>query len=319
MQCARGLRSLAPRAHLVLTYETAREVRLVDRRLGLLYYVLMLSVFLYVVVDAFMINQRHLENEKSMGWALCRIHKAAYSGTLGLPWDVYDSLVNSGEVGAAFIPTRLVVTRGQTQDAPGCTSWCPVEDPKASTSEVHLLDFKSSELQLQTFVHFHRFGADVSTADNSKAILYPRRGANTLVVDDLLRLAGLRPSEVSQEGAVMILNVNFVCNMDVRGCDTVFETANVDTQSGFNHVYNHYYVEGGVRKRDSFRMYGIRVGVSATGFGSRMCSSKVLLQLSFAMALITLARNLADFILQSLLPERRHYIAYKVTETEPLD
>ena len=56
------------------------------------------------------------------------------------------------------------------------------------------------------------------------------------------------------------------------------ETANVDTKTGFNHVYENIYyeasrsnvswlfgVQDGVRKRDAYRMFGIRVVTSATG------------------------------------------------------
>lgn len=339
-----------PDADVVWAYDTIREVRVLDRRLGLVYWLVTLLVIFYIVIGVFIINQKHLDSEKSMGWILSHVLKSSWSTNLGkvVPWDVYDMVTNPGEQGAVFIPTRIVITKGQTQAQGFCQSplhtcatdndcdigneelqrtmcmsgqcmrrqWCPAENPNATTSEVHLLNFDHTELWLQTYVHFHRFLVDVATTDEHEPIPYPAKGANTFAVKDLMRMANLKPEEVQENGAIMILNSVFKCDLDEKDCETHVESANIDTKSGFNHVHNHYYWKGGARTRDSYRLYGIRIVAFATGIGTRTSFSMIVLQLSSALALLGTARTAADFVLMNLVPERRHYTDEKILHTE---
>eukprot|EP00438_Fugacium_kawagutii_P003988 Skav200878 [mRNA] locus=scaffold4880:80243:84908:+ [translate_table: standard] len=96
-------------------------------------------------------------------------------------------------------------------------------------------------------------------------------------------------------------------------------TANVDTKTGFNHVYENIYYEDGVRKRDVYRMFGIRVVTSATGFGGKTKFSQIVLQLSSGIALLGTAELLADFWLMNCVPERKHYTDQKIRQMEPAD
>lgn len=336
-----------PDADVVFAYDTVREVRVLDRRLGLVYYSIILMVFFYIVVGVFLISRKHLDTEKSIGWILCKVIQPAHDKE-DIPWDIYDTITNPGEQGAVFIPTRIVETKGQTQSMDYCASplhpctvpadcdignpelqqancvngmcmrrqWCPAEDPNAPTSKVHNINFGETELWFKSYVHFHRSMVDVSTVEEEKPVVYPRAGANTYRVKDVVRMANLKLDHIADNGAIVILNSIFRCNFDDKDCKVNFRMINVDTNTGFNHVHNHYYMDAGVRKRDTYRMYGIRIATFATGIGEMVSFSMIILQLSSALALLGVARTAADFVLQYVVPERRHYVSQKIIQTE---
>lgn len=331
----------------IFAYDTVRELRVLDRRPGLVYYSIILSIVCYIVIGPLIINKGYLEKEKSMGWILAKVRGPAYDAE-GFPWDVFDMNSNPGEQGAVFVPTRVVVTEGQTEDSQYCQSplhtcqanadcdignaelqkaecmagmcmrrqWCPAENPSnPAVSRVHALNFGDVELFFQSNVHFHRLHVDVSTT-NEKAIRYPNKGANTFKLNNILEMTGIEPSDIGSNGATLIVNSLFDCDLDSRECSVNFRMVNVDTTTGFNHVDTHDYWENGVHKRDTRRMYGIRVLTFATGVGARVSLSAIILQLSSAIALCAVARTMADFVLLNVLPERKHYYELKVQETE---
>jgi hypothetical protein len=334
----------APDRDELFAYDTVKEVRILDRRAGFLYYGIQFAVLFYVIVVVFIIKQQYLDTEKTAGWMITRVMRSQLDH-LGMPWDVYDRISNPTEKGAVFIPTRVLVTKDQKQgqcESPlhNCTSdrdcraggqtfgcavasghcirhqWCPPEDVTAPTTVVHYLDIDEVELFIQTYVHYHKFNLDVTTTDEKLPINYPEKRANTYRVRDIVRFANLEPEQFVENGAVMLLSALFRCNLNEHKCELKVEANNVDTRTGFNTVYNHIYWENGERKRDTYRMYGLRLLTSATGFGKKTSFSKIMLQLSSAISLFTIAEMVADFFLISVVAERKHYTEQKIKETE---
>mmetsp|Transcript_10487 Transcript_10487/g.29148 ORF Transcript_10487/g.29148 Transcript_10487/m.29148 type:complete len:348 (-) Transcript_10487:192-1235(-) len=334
----------------VLCYDTIKLVRVLDRRLGFVYYFVKALVVAYIVIYVFIINKRYLDNEKSTGWIIVKVMKPQISNQDKL-WDVYDRITNPGELGAAFIPTRILITRGQTQEEPEgpyCESpmhncsvpddcdigdpllqkaecnegrcmrrqWCPAEDQNnPEVTETHYLEVHEVQLWFQNFIHYHRFMLDVSTADESEPVHYPHRRANTYRLRDLIRMTNAEPEEFIENGAVMMVNALFHCDLNRKDCDMNVETATVDKNFYF-HIYNHIYFENGIRKRDSYRMFGIRLVTFSTGFGSKTSLAQIMLQLSSAMSLLCIPAIIADFCLQHVVPESPHYKAKKTIEVD---
>jgi hypothetical protein len=193
--------------------------------------------------------------------------------------------------------------------------WCPEEEP-GTVSEVRYLDLDKVQLWFQTDVHFHRMQLDVSTTDEKKPVHYPHKRSNTYPISDLLRMANIAESEASENGAIIVLNAIFTCDLDKEACEMKVETQNVDSKTGYNYVQNHVYFEDGQRKRDSYRLYGVRLFLFATGFGMRTSPSQIILQLSSAIALLVCAEKIADLYLMMMVPERKHYIEQKIKQTE---
>jgi len=330
----------------VFAYETVKWVRVLDRRLGLVYYTMLIIIVIYIVLYVCIIEKQYLDFEKSSGWIIVNVLNHQKSD-LGITWDTYDSITNPGEQGAVFIPTRILTTRAQTQEGfcesfvHTCTipddcdidnellqksecvnghcmrrQWCPAENPEAATTETQYLDFANVELWFSTYVHYHKFQLDVATTDERKEILYPMKRANTYPLHDLIRMANLDPEEVIENGAVLIANALLECDLDTGECGSKLEAINVDTKSGYNYAYNQIYFEDGVRKRDVLRMYGVRLLAFATGFGSKTSFPMIVLQTSSGIALMMVAQSVADFVLMTVIAERNHYTAQKVLQTE---
>jgi len=330
----------------IFAYETVKWVRVLDRRLGLVYYTMLIIIVIYIVLYVCIIEKQYLDFEKSSGWIIVQVLNHQKSD-LGITWDTYDRITNPGEQGAVFVPTRILITKGQTQEGfcesllHTCTKpedcdidnellqksecvnghcmrrqWCPAENPDAATTQTQYLEFGNVELWFSTYVHYHKFQLDVATTDERQEILYPMKRANTYPLHDLIRMANLDPEEVIENGAVLIANALLECDLDQDSCDTRVETINVDTKSGYNYAYNHVYFEDGVRKRDVLRMYGIRLLAFATGFGKRVSFPMIVLQTSSGIALMMIAQTVADFVLMTVMAERKHYTDQKVLQTE---
>jgi len=332
----------------LFAYETVKWVRVLDRRLGLVYYTMLLIIVIYIVLYVCIIEKQYLDFEKSSGWIIVQVLNHQKSD-LGITWDTYDRITNPGEQGAVFVPTRILTTRAQTQEGfcespvhpckkpedcdidnellqkSQCSNgycmrrqWCPAENPEApATTEIQYLEFGNVELWFKTYVHYHKFQLDVATTDEKEEIMYPMKRANTYPLHDLIRMANLDPEEVIENGAVIIANALLQCKLDSSECTSRVETINVDTKSGYNYVYNHiYFDENGVRKRDVLRMYGIRLLAIATGFAVKTSFSMIVLQTSSGIALMMIAQTVADFVLMTVIAERKHYTDQKILQTE---
>lgn len=333
----------------VLAYDSVQIVRVLDRRLGQIYYVSVTVILLYVCGWVMFYKRMYLDDEKTNGWIITKVSKPQMSlSHPGVTWDTFDRITNPGEQGAVFIPTRILITRGQHQDnvmcesplhncsanddcdigqpdvqSPECVNghcmrrqWCPAEDPSVDTTETHLLEFEKVELWFQTYLHYHKFMLDLSTAGEKEQVHSPQARANTYKLFDLVKKENPDPLALVENGAVMQLNAVFNCNLDAHDCALSVDTMNVDITTGYNYVHNYYYMEDGVHKRDSYRMFGIRLFTFATGFGEKTSLSMIMLQLSSAISMFNAVEIFTDWCMTSLLPERTHYLKYKIKPTE---
>jgi hypothetical protein len=335
---------------VLVAYDTAKEVKVLDRRLGMVHQIGKLGVFLYILIYVFMIRQEYYDTEKTNGLVVTKIIASpdkAPDAKAKLPWDISDFAANPGEQGAVFLPTRILTTRGQVEDgycgsprhpcktSTDCSTsnkalqkaecsngmcmrrqWCPAQDPKDSKTEVHYVDSQSYDIWFQTDLHFHKFELDVSTTEEEESIRWPANRANTYTVRDLLSMANVEAQDVKDYGAVLSVNQLFECDLGEENCDVRLQISNVDGKTGFNYVRNHFYEVDGVRKRDTHRLYGIRILASATGIGTKVSIAQIMLQISSGVALMGLARLVADFVLLHLIPERRHYTHLKVLSSK---
>lgn len=336
------LSNRVPDADELFAYDTVKLAKIANPRLGVLYCVVQLIIVAYVLIYVFFIQQGYQDSEKTTGWVLCKVSKPQLDNT-GFSWDSYARVTNPGESGGVFIPTKILITRGQRQDgfcpspnykcqtgadcdignpavqkkeciAAQCSrrQWCPAEDIARSTTEVRTLDLSNVELTFQANLRYQKFGVEVSTAESDVATYYPTKQANTYKLRDILKMTNYNAKDLVDNGAVMMLNTMFNCDLDQGSCDIVVQTANVDTVTGFNYVHTNFYYEDGIRKRDAFRMFGIRILTSATGVGKKTSLSQIVLQLSLLIALLVVAELVADFWMLNVCSEKQIYLTKKI-------
>ena len=264
---------------------------------------------------------QYLNFEKSTGWLIVKATKQ--TSHLGLSRDVYNRFTNFGEQGAFVIPTRVLATRGQTQQddlfceslVHNCTApedcdvgnervqkkecasghcmhrqRCPAEDPSAPTTEVHYLEYEQAQLWCISCLHFH----------------YPHRRANTYRRWDLVRMTGAEFEVGMGNGMVVIVNALVQCELNKKDCDLKVEAATVD-KNFYCHIYNHFHFEDGVRRRDSYRTFGVRLVAFSTGRGHKASVAQIVRQISSAISLLSVAEIIAGFRPTYVIARRNHY------------
>jgi len=70
------------------------------------------------------------------------------------------------------------------------------------------------------------------------------------------------------------------------------------------------------KHKDMYRLYGLRIVAFSLGMGFKVSFAMIVLQISSAIALLGVAQTVADFFLEHVVPERRHYIQQKIEQTE---
>jgi hypothetical protein len=99
----------------IFSYQTTKEVRMLDRRLGMVNLLIKILVLLYLVGYVFLIREGYTEIEKSVGETLVSVNGTAYSTNNGKsrPWDSIDVVNPALENGATIIASTVYVTPGQ--------------------------------------------------------------------------------------------------------------------------------------------------------------------------------------------------------------
>lgn len=256
---------------ILFAYDTVKEVKVKDRRLGYVYYFFLMVIIFYIVIWVFLIKQQYLAREKTSGWTTAKLLYHPLEDSTRV-FDVYDSVSNDGEQGGIFIPTRVVITRGQVQEgfcespidtctAPAdcdigdeslqqsvCTNgrcmrrqWCPAMEVGAPTSETHQVDMNAYDIWFATNIHFHLFALDVGTTDEEDAERYPghpgarTKTVNTYPVHDLLRMANVDISIAQELGAIINVNKVFQCDLDANTCHMELQSRAIVDKDTFQH------------------------------------------------------------------------------------
>ena len=123
----------------VFSYQTTKEVRMLDVRLGVVCWLIRAAVLTYVIGYVFWYKQGYSESEKGVGHVISTVTGRSYSLQADgrpLPWDDVDAVKPALENGAAFVATTIFVTKGQeignaTNPSLPCTadSDCPSTPP----------------------------------------------------------------------------------------------------------------------------------------------------------------------------------------------
>eukprot|EP00908_Phaeocystis_cordata_P014372 Transcript_25472.p1 GENE.Transcript_25472~~Transcript_25472.p1 ORF type:complete len:443 (-),score=224.24 Transcript_25472:160-1488(-) len=106
----------------LFSYQTKKEVRMLDRRLGYLCWGIRLLVWGYIIGFVFIANEGYTQQETAHGHVLTTVEGSTYSMSRGVArsWDAVDASRPSLENGALFIATQVLHTQHQVMG--NCTS-----------------------------------------------------------------------------------------------------------------------------------------------------------------------------------------------------
>lgn len=329
-----------------LSYYTKQQVNIVDKRLGILYYLLIISIVLYIVIYMFIIEKGYLELEQAKGSVATHVSGDAVSVSSGKPlpprYFSAEELTFPGlENGNIFIATRLKVRtqkRGVCEDqnvrcvsnndctrvGPGtCTengyclesAWCDQDDKP----EIYALETGVFQIWVKSSIQFINMAPEkvFSTAASHPS---PERGYNTFTVRDLLLMCDplpVRYEEVSELGAAIEAQFIWECNtaedtchprVRARRLDTIFDPDNIGF--GFSHAQ---YLDDNTRLLNEMR--GVRIFFRTVGTGRKFSIPTTVTKASTSSALISIATIIADLLLVKVLSNKAKYKARKYEQS----
>ena len=100
----------------IFSYQTTKEVRMLDCRLGTVNWLIRAIVLVYVIGYVFLLREGYTEAEKSVGHAISQVNGTSFSTTnsQSRPWDAIDAVQPALQNGVAFIATNVFTTANQT-------------------------------------------------------------------------------------------------------------------------------------------------------------------------------------------------------------
>ena len=249
-------------------YQTSKDVRILDRRLGYIYYGTLTAIIIYLVVVVFIINKDYLDNEKAEGSVYSILLGVAYSaGTNSYVWDVPEENPWGQETSAVFVPSKIIITRRQiyglcvdpllycendadcstidlpnvievkqcnetTEGTKGCLSWkwCPPENSVSSV--VYYLENAAQQvIWTRMKVEFNRLSTfTINTLGSKEMVKYPEPGSNAWETNDIALMAGFNFSDVTEKGAVVQATLVYQCLANpTKECDTHLEVTRLDS------------------------------------------------------------------------------------------
>ncbi|TNV72523.1 hypothetical protein FGO68_gene6281 [Halteria grandinella] len=202
--------------------------------------------------------------------------------------------------------------------------WCPSNLNEKATKKYTIVNI-TQELQIEYF-NVIQFGTDKDEEDiiyqtykrPNENIYYPEAFSNALNITSLIE-PGLNLSK----GALFNLDFEYTCNLQEPFCDpyitlTKYSSLNEEHATFIEDSVTYY--TNGTQYRDYYRYTGIRLLPTVRGEGKRLSIPAVILQVSSALALLSIATTISDVIMLNLpmLPEehRRLYFAYKCENSE---
>ena len=339
---------------LPATYSTSKEVKLLDRKLGILYCVCILLVLGYVIGVRFVYEGAYNAEEKSYGVVGVQLNGTAYAMKQGvpIPRDV-PSLKHFVEGNALFLPTRTIFSPDQqlgnctNPDEPcnvdsdcvhapplsvglcdhkQCTrySWCNTggihAQPKDPFKSLPAAKLAATEEVLYGFERLSLVITGTMSFTLGSALSSedgrPARAKWTL--SQILQRAGLTEDAARTKGGVLSVTLQWNCPnlFNDADCTPHLLVSQLGNGAPYSKEWATYHNQGGAQRRDLYQARGLRILVTSEGMGKRVDALQIITQLFVALALMPIASGLADTIMQHVFSERRHYREYK-TELSP--
>jgi hypothetical protein len=138
-------------------------------------------------------------------------------------------------------------------------------------------------------------------------------GQNLFSVGDLLAQANTTYDAVRDRGGIFLVHLNWECYIDSSTpCFPVVSTRRLDSRSlksGFNFrsATPPLPDANGIDSRNLRKYIGLRFFFLSEAIGYRVSLQTIVLQLSSALALTTVAAVITDFVLQYVMPQRSLY------------
>jgi len=239
----------------VFAYKTIKVVRMLDRRLGFVYYGIQLLIVVYILVFVFGINEGYLASEMALGQVYVRVMGATYAKIDGVnvPFDAHDLRTPSMENGALFVTTKIEAVKQtrnecvnpeyacavdtecpmiegvstQKCDDGLCVmkGWCPgISNDASETSVMRMERPEDLIVWFRSAISFPVLleNTTFSSMNREEPTLEGEDGiTDAWTLEQLLDMAGAPVTSVREDGALLNIQLTWECMIDsLGGCTT---------------------------------------------------------------------------------------------------
>lgn len=212
------------------------------------------------------------------------------------------------------------------------SSWCPLEPSldKSLLGQSILRGVENMTIFLHLTAEFPRYGVVVSNYDKKEGVV---AGLNLFTVGSLLRLANATVESVFPEGGILLLRVEYDCDLnhalsecvpdisakllrtsegDLTGQPPKDRTArHLEPGQGYNIRTSNFFYRAGRAARMLRKSNGLLVRVLVFGRAGKFDLLRVTIRLGAAVGLLAVAKSVCDFMLEYVMPLRRWYSRFK--------
>ena len=330
------------------SYTTPMLVLIKDRSLGLLKMLINLIILLYFVVYVIVMEKAYLQEEYSIGTAIVYATGTAISldGNDVRVWDSVDVAFPQYDPNAVVLNTRVFEqirqTKGVCIDKGSpcqgnldclktgvCTngycnepSWCSNYQEKV----IELEGIENFVIWFQGNVNFITMapGVEFTTLDKKKSKIYPKGGANSYLLADILKIGNIDYNVIKENGGVVRVKLEWNCDITfTNDCTPSVTSERLDAISGntlgFHYDRYFYYKENSIQYRDHQNITGIKIIVESSGKAYAITIGSIIINVSSAINLTMLTPKIVDFLMLYILANRKEYRKLKFVITKDLN
>ncbi|XP_074869742.1 P2X purinoceptor 5 isoform X2 [Carettochelys insculpta] len=336
-------------------YKTEKYVIAKNKKVGILYRVVQLSILVYLVGWVFVVKKGYQDSDTSIqSSVITKLKGVAFTNTSELGerlWDVADYVIPPQGENVFFIMTNLIVTPKQKQDTcPESTGIpdaqcfknrdCPageaviagngvktgrclkVGSNSSGTCEILAWCPVEKKSKPKTNVLNTDDDSYLKTCHYSSQHLY----CPIFQLGELVSWAGSDFQEMASEGGVIGIQIEWNCDLDKppSECNPHYSFSRLDNKfaeksisSGYNFRFAKYYRDGaGVEYRTLIKAYGIRFDVMVNGKAGKFNIIPTIINVGSGLALMGAGAFFCDLVLLYLMKKSNFYRGKKYEEVK---
>ncbi|XP_067113167.1 P2X purinoceptor 1 isoform X2 [Osmerus mordax] len=215
-------------------------------------------------------------------------------------------------------------------------AWCPVEDDRTIPDPPLLISAENHTLFIKNSVTFPHFRVSRSNLVEEVDIKYLRNCSYNPVdhplcpifkLGDIVKLSGFNFSTIAKVGGAIGIVIDWTCNLDLdrSKCRPSYtfhglygnpaETDKARTSVGYNFRFAKHYVEGGVKKRTLYKVFGIRMDIIVSSVARKFDIIPTLTAIGSGVGIFGVATVVCDLVLLNVLSKRKYYKNMKFKNT----
>ncbi|CAH8513294.1 unnamed protein product [Heterobilharzia americana] len=136
---------------------------------------------------------------------------------------------------------------------------------------------------------------------------------------DILKYSGSVNKDIWETGGMVSIHIEWNCNLDFdeeyclpKYIFRQFDDFQLNVAKGWNFRFSHHYLDGGKRKRNMIKAYGIQFFITVYGTGGKFDILTFSMNLGSGLALLGIATVLCDLIVLNITSKRSVYRKAKI-------